>query len=119
MVALAEYKGAYKYVNDDGTEYAMLGKISIHSQGVTGAAAAEGDEELPPKGFKPRVARVSNGTLVREVVCFTTSATLWTTPATAINLDVNDVSTAFTGKGPKARRREFMPRTFVPQKAIA
>ena len=65
-----------------------------------GGAAALGSVRSLPSSFKVRRAVVVDAAgTSRAVVCYTTSATLWTTPGTTVTLDKNGVDTVFTSDG--------------------
>lgn len=118
MAALSSNKIAWKYTT--GTkEYVLFAQKAITDQaGKVGGEAAEGTEELAPRGFKFRRANVASAAgAKRAVVCYDTSCVLWTTPGITINLNYLNESTVFTGAGEDGQRLESKPRRAVPHDA--
>lgn len=105
----------WKYTCDNGQTYRLRAKTAIVAQvdgalaPKVGGEAASMADPLPPKGFRPRVAYVTDGTgLTRQVVCYDTSCALFATDGTTINLQLDGAETAFTGN--KHNRSEHNPR---------
>lgn len=105
----------WQYTCDNGDVYRLRAKTAIVSQVDGGAAPKVGGEAasmadpLPPRGFKPRVAYVTDATgITRQVVCYDTVCALWAVDETTINLQLAGAETAFTGN--KYGRAERNPR---------
>lgn len=114
MAALSPNKIAWRYVT--GTKhYVLFAQKAITDQLKTGGQAADGTEELAPRGFKYRRANVASAAgAKRAVICYDTSATLWTDPGETVNLNYLNNSTSFTGAGEDGQRLESKPRRAVP-----
>lgn len=105
----------WKYTTDDGRSFRLRAKAALVEQQngslepkVGGEPAALSDQ-LPPPGFRPRVAYVTNaGGLTRAVVCYTPGCDLFSVDGTTINLMTSDASATFTGN--KHNRSERVPR---------
>lgn len=101
------------YVTDDADHYNISVKKALVAGGgndaVLGYTAGAADHANIPNGFKPRrVKCVDAAGNARWVICYTTAATLWSTPGTAIQLNYKGVDTGFTStkkrRGEKAER---------------
>ena len=102
-----------KYVAEDGTEYNISAKANV--VGASGNAAKLGytagsaDLHSIPNGMRPRKVKcVSAGLPARYVVCYTNTATLWTTKGTTIDLFSHGNDATYTSTdgtlGEKAER---------------
>lgn len=92
----------WQYTADDGTVYKCLADGFLTAQGTPatlgGAAAAGTEPTLPPGWKKRKVELIDAGGHIREVTAYTAAAPIYT-PATAINLHENHVSTAYSSTG--------------------
>jgi len=89
---LAKDMTTVKYVDDDGTEWcAWADKVTIEASGngaKLGAAVTGGSLPPIPRWLKPRYVWAKGGTtdVLRRVVCYTKTATMFTTPATTLTM---------------------------------
>lgn len=98
------FKNNWTYVGDKGVTFAVHVSADLTAQAaaIGGADLTDKTHYAMPTNLKPRAAEVFNATEgVRWVPCYSTDATLWTTPGTDITLPVfNDVDGAvFTSTG--------------------
>lgn len=104
---------AWTYTDDDSVSYiiaanAALMATSGNDAKLGGSAALETLQEIPNE-LKPRMVKcVDAAAHGKYVICYDTTATLWTTPGTAIQLNYHGVDTAF--KSTKTKRRESLGR---------
>ena len=79
------------YVSDNGESYNISVKANVAAAAGNAAklgyTAGAATQISVPNGIRPRKVKcVSAGLPARYVICYTTAATLWTTPGTTIDL---------------------------------
>jgi hypothetical protein len=92
---------AWGYTDNDGTTWRVSAKAAYVLDGTDGAkfggAAALSSVRGKPAGLQMRaVICTSAAGVSRAVVCYSTTATLWTTPGTSVTLNENGVDVAYT-----------------------
>jgi hypothetical protein len=96
---------AWRYTDDDNNNYAVAAQKAITDQLSVGGAAANPADPALPIGFKMRRINVVSATgQHRQVVLYTTAATLKPKGQT-INLNYNSNSMAFTSTGNMFKER--------------
>lgn len=119
MADLSQNLIAWTYTDDKGADWRTAAKKAITDQldvatPKVGGAAAAASLPKKPSWIKCRRAYCTNGTIVRSVVCYETTALCWTTPGTTINLSTSgDVDEFTVTQGSYAERR----RTGIVQAA--
>lgn len=96
MATLDQSRIRWTYTDDKGNDWAVSAQKSITDQDKLGGSAAS--VSVPPFPYRSRMRRiyVSNGTVTRSVPSYDRVNTAWTAGTGTINLDLNNVSTAFT-----------------------
>jgi len=103
---------AWTYTDDNGQDWRVSAKAVYVLDGTDGAkyggsAGAETDP-LKPAGLRMRMVKCkSSGHPSKYVVAYETDATIWTTPSTALSLNLNGVDVAYTTT--KGKRQEHNP----------
>lgn len=106
-------KTAWTYTDDNGSDYLVAIKTvtattSGNAAKIGGAAGTATLDEMPNE-LRPRAVKCVDATgYARYVICYTTAATLWTTPGTTIVLIKNGEDTTFTST--KTKRPEKLGR---------
>lgn len=104
------------YTTDDSTDYNISCKKAVVEQADAavklGYAAGAADQLGVPNELKPRrVKCVDSAGNVKWVICYTTSASMWTTAGTTFLLNFKGVDTTFTAT--KYRRAENLGRSIT------
>lgn len=91
---------SWQYISDDGVTYAISAKkvyVDDPTDGSKyGADHATAANKRIPKDMTPRKVKcICNGQPDKWVVAYSTSATIWTTAATALTLDANGVDQTY------------------------
>jgi hypothetical protein len=86
----------WTYTDDKNHDWAVTAQKSITDQGVLGGTAAAVSVPPLPKDWRMRRIYVTAGNVTRSVPSYDTSNAAWTDGTGSINLDLNNVSTAFT-----------------------
>lgn len=108
---------SWQYTDDQANVWAISAK-SVYVTGVDaakyGGQAATNDDKPIPGNFKPRRAQFVDATgNVKWVVCYTTAAAAWATPATTLTLNLRGVDTTFT-KGRRTRGESVNHQAVLP-----
>jgi hypothetical protein len=119
MADLSQNLIAWTYKDDRGVNWRVAAKKAITDQlnvaaVKVGGQAAAGTLAKLPSWIKPRKRYVSNGTIVRSVVCYDTTCDAWTTPGFQINLSTSGDTAMFTGTQGRYAERS---RTGITQAA--
>lgn len=92
---------AWTYIDDDDTNYTISAK-AVYVLDATdgtkygGSVGSNADRRIP-KDLKPRrVKATAPGKPDKWVVAYSTTATIWTAPGTALTLDCNGVDTTYS-----------------------
>lgn len=99
------------YTSDDGEDFNISVKKALVAGGgndaVLGYTAGAAAQANIPNGFRPRrVKCVDASGNARWVICYTTAATLWSTPGTTIQLNYKGVDTQFTSTKKRLGERQ-------------
>jgi len=119
MADLSQNLIAWTYTDDKGQDWRVAAKKAITDQlddaiVKVGGAPAAATVLKKPGYIRMRRAYATNGTIIRSVVCYETTAPCWTTPGTTINLSTSGDTDSFTiGQGSFSERR----RTGIVQAA--
>ena len=106
---------AWTYTTDAPAVDYVIGAVAafINTPGTAakvGGAAATAELESIPNELKPRKVKcVDAAGHARWVTCYTTTATLWTTPGTAILLNFHGVDTSFQSTVQKRAEKRGRP----------
>jgi hypothetical protein len=113
MALQSNVRTAWTYTTDAPAEDFVISakKVIMDTAGndaKLGGAAADETMDAIPNGFKPRrVKCVDADENAVWIICYTTAATLWTTPGTAIQWNYHGVDTAFKStRFKRAEKRE-------------
>lgn len=87
----------WQYTDDAGNTWAVSAKkeyVTLVDTPLGGAAGAATLDPLPSY-IKPRRCHVKTATgVVRQVICYSPTATAWTTPGTTFQMNINGASVA-------------------------
>lgn len=101
---------AWRYTTDDGEQFRTSAK-AVYVTDVTdgakyGGAAAAGSMRPLPASFRPRKVRMVDAAgATRDVVAYSTTATIWTTPGTTLTLNKNGADVEFTASSDHVNER--------------
>jgi hypothetical protein len=99
MAALSGNRIAWNYTADDGSVYRVAAQKALTDQAVLGGSASSGAIPEKPSAIKLRRVTVSNANgHSRVLVCYEVGAPI-VTPGTAVNVNYNGNSEAFTSNG--------------------
>lgn len=114
MAEFVRTRTAWRYTDDDGRFYAFNALTGYTAQvAVLGGAARVAGDVPAPAGFRPRVAKVwlaADHTKRKRVVCYTPSATAFTTIGTTVSVDYLGTATDFVTYGSAGERHKFEGR---------
>lgn len=101
---------AWGYVSDNGTTYAISAKavyvLGDDAAKWGGSAAAASTKQIP-KGLRPRKVLMKNtsSNKKRYFICYTVTATCWTTPGTTCTVNENGVDATYEALSDKLVER--------------